>query len=167
MKVEISTTKDYSQDELDVMISEFGELGFEASADTSLFKKALEVPPDVMLFLIFFLGLAAGNYVAGFFQKMGEDTWDLVKKGVIRLFHKKKDGLNPRIILKIPVSEDDFILGYIVEEDEEEVKKALNSLPVFLEKSKLKIEDVSYFIPIYYDITEGWHLPYVLDDKQG
>ena len=89
MKVEIHTTGHYSQDELDAMVQEFVDMGFEASIDTNLVKKSVGVP-DIQLALIFLAGLAVGSFVNGFFQKMGEDTWDLVIEGLMMLFKKKK-----------------------------------------------------------------------------
>jgi len=66
----------------------------------------------------------------------------------------------------MPVSEDAFVLGYILTDDEDVVKKALDSLPEFIEESKLKVSDVDYFIPIYYDAEKGWHFPPVPDKDQ-
>ncbi len=126
LQVEISTTSDYSQDELNEMINEFEKLGFAASAKTSMIKKTVDVPPDIMFYLA---GLTVGAFVVGFFQKMGADTWDLVIEGIMSVFQKKKGVMHSRVIVKIPVSSEDFILCYIVVENDDELKKSVTISP--------------------------------------
>lgn len=159
MEIEIKTTREYTQNELREMINEFEKYGFKATASHGILKKALEVPPDVMIILTFVLGMTVGEFVAGFFKKMGADTWDLLKKGIKEVFKKKKEEMHPRVLIKIPVSNNDRIMCFIVAESENELEKALDSLPSFFDKSKLKIKDVHYLIPILYNEEDGWHIP--------
>lgn len=141
------------------MVNDFEKCGFKATASHGILKKALEVPPDVMIILAFVLGMTVGEFVAGFFKKMGADTWDLLKKGIKEAFKKKKEEMHPRILIEIPVSENDRIICFITAESEDEFEEALYSLPKFLDKSKLKIEEVHYQIPVFYDREDGWYLP--------
>ena len=159
LEVEIKTTREYTQEELNEMVNEFKRCGFGATASVGLLKKGLEVPPDVMIILTFVLGMTVGEFVAGFFKKMGADTWDLLKKGMKEAFKKEKEEMYPRILIEVPVSENDIIICFITTESEDEFEEALNSLPKFLDKSKLKIEDVRYQTHIFYDREDGWHLP--------
>ena len=158
LNVEINTTPDYTKDELDEMVSATKKYGFHATTKSSMVKKSGIATPDILLCLKYLLAVAAGAYVYGFFQKMGEDTWDHVKMALLNLFERGNAVGKPRLIVKIPVSEKDYLLCYIVENDKNEVEKALDALPQFIEDSEIKIEDVDYFIPLYY--YEGkWKLP--------
>lgn len=159
MEIEINTTKEYTRDELNEMVNEFEKYGFKATIDHGLLKKGLEVPPDVMIILAFVLGMTVGEFVGGFFKKMGADTWDLLKKGIKGFFKKKKEEMHPRVLVKIPVSENDKIMCFITAESEDELEEALDSLPKFFDESKLKIEDVHYFVSILYNKEDGWHMP--------
>jgi len=159
LEIEIKTTREYTQEELNEMVDEFERCGFKATASVGLLKKGLEVPPDVLIILTFVLGMTVGEFVAGFFKKMGADTWDLLKKGIKEVFKKKKEEIHPRVLIKIPVSENDKIICFIIAENEDEFEEALYSLPKFLDKSKLKIKDVHYQIHVFYDKEDGWYLP--------
>lgn len=158
LEVQIHTTRHYERDALDGMVSDLKKHGFDAMAEVSLFKKAAVTTPDIMLVLGYLLGLAVGAYVAGFFQKMGEDTWDHVKEALLELFERRNEVGHPRLLVKIPVSEEDYLLCSIVENDKKEVEKALDSLPQFIEDSEIKIEEVDYFIPLYY-YKGKWQIP--------
>ena len=158
LEVQIYTTRHYDRDELDEMVFELKKYGFDSTAEVSLLKKSAITTPDIMLVLGYLLGIAAGAYVAGFFKKMGEDTWDHVKMALLDLFDRRNEVGHPRLLIKIPVSEEDYLRCSIVEEDKKEVEKALDSLPQFIEDSEIRIEDVDNFIPLYY--YEGkWSIP--------
>ena len=160
MEVEIHITNDYTESEQDSMVKELEELGFEVSSiDTSLIKKGAAVPPDVMLVLQFLLALAVYDFVSGFFKQMGAQTWNLIIEGLMRLFNTKKDQGNPRLKIKIPISNSTFILCSIIAENEEELKEALITLPKFIESSALRIDEVDYFIPVYYNPDDKWFIP--------
>jgi len=51
------------------MVSEFEDLGFEVSANTTQIKKGLEIPPDVMIHLVFLLEWLWGVLCPAFFKK--------------------------------------------------------------------------------------------------
>jgi hypothetical protein len=159
LKIEIKTTREYSQDDLKNMKDIFQKSGFQVSAEKTLFKKAIEVPPDIMIVLSFFLGLAGGAYIAGFFKQMGADTWNLLKEGIKKLFNKKKDDLHPRILLKLPSGDDKYVLCFVEVDNENELDEALTTLEEFLEKSKLRRSEIKNWLPIFYYPDKGWVLP--------
>lgn len=156
--MEIATTKEYTQDELEEIAKEFKKYGFETTTSHTILKKAFGVPPDIMFILTFIVGMTAGEFVSGFFKKMGGDTWDLLKKGIKEVFKRKKEGMSPRILIIIPISKNGKITCLTEVESEKELDQALNSLPEFFEKNQLKIKDVDYFVPIYYEKESGWYL---------
>ena len=109
MKVDVHTTRHYSPDELDTIVQEFIELGFEVSIDTNLIKKSPGAP-DIQLVLLFLAATAVGSYFSGFFKEMGADTWDLVKEALFRLFQKKKNEEHPRTMIKFPITDRTYVL---------------------------------------------------------
>ena len=166
LAVQLLTTRHYAQNERDEMVSEVRKYGFEVTEVGDVFKKSAITTPDVVLVLGWLLGVAATAYVGGFFQKMGGDTWDHVKEALLDLFENKNEVGHPRLMIKIPVTEMDYLLCFIVESDKKEVEKALEVLPKFIEECKIKIEDVDYRIPLYY--YEGkWSIPGWDDGKES
>ena len=164
MKIEIKTTREYSLDDTKDMKDIFKKFGFQVRVEKTLFKKGMEVSPDIMIVLTFFLGLTVGEFVAGFFKQMGADTWNLLKEGIKKLFNKKKNDLHPRILLKLPFGDNKYMLCFVEVEDESELDNALNVLEEFLKKSKLKIREIKHWLPIIYYPEKGWAPPHIPEE---
>lgn len=161
MKIEIKITREYSLNDVKSMKDVFEKFGFQVSVEKTLFKKGIEVSPDIMIVLTFFLGLTVGEFVAGFFKQMGADTWNLLKEGIKKLFNKKKNDSHPRILLKLPLGNSKYVLCFVEVDDEGELDKALAKLEEFLEKSKLRIAEITHWLPIIYYPEKGWAPPHV------
>ena len=74
------------------------ELAEAIGADTNQeYKKAAE-PLSILWLIAGFLGVAGSSFAAGFFGKMGSDSWDLAKKKLSQLMERKA------------ASQDEFLL---------------------------------------------------------
>ena len=125
-KIEIITSRDFSNSELDNIKQDFADLTPDIRIDNQrMIRESVEtsLPPAIWIFIYF----ATGAVLTGFFAKAGSDAYDTLKKAVKKLANQNKNGkpiqvrlhLRPDnsrdIIVPIPDNPTDFATFLITE----------------------------------------------------
>ena len=132
MSIEIITSKDFDNSDLDEIKQLFNELNLEISIDNQrIVRRSLEAPPAIWIF-IFVSAWLAKEFFSGFFRRMGEDAYDNFKMAVKKTLEKQKRDQDTQ--LRIHVKKDDVneIIAFFPI-DSDKLKTALDSLPRFLD----------------------------------
>lgn len=132
MKIQVITSEDFDDSELKEIQGLFKEAGYEAEVDNEgmLIKSAEQLPPAIWIFI----GMAAGAYFTGFFQKAGSDAWDKMKECIKKLKAKRKKGQATQVRLHLEFG-DHKITIIPMPDDAKELEIALEFLPEYLDKN--------------------------------
>lgn len=82
----VTWDRSYRHETDQTLIKELADL---MGAETTQEHKKAEEPLSILWLIAGFLGVAGSSFAAGFFGKMGSDSWDLAKKKVGQLMERK------------------------------------------------------------------------------
>lgn len=138
------------QEEVEYIQQLFSSEGLPIRVSSSFYvRKAAEVPPIIQIVVIVpFIWFAKG-----FFTRMGEDTWEGLKRGLKKVHNYLRERYERDPDKEICFQHDDErIIVSLPREDDERLSEALERLPQYLEEQRSKETWI-----VYDEDKREWH----------